>query len=100
MSYGPGNYLQDFLFMNVCQQMLICRETMRRPVFVGRYYCGFLLRKRTEVARVDRNRLLRYSIQLAWLKQLLNKKLITEEEYNRVLLKLRKDYGVISDLTT
>lgn len=49
---------------------------------------------------MDGNKLLRYSMQLAMLKQLLNKKLITEEEYNRVLKRLKKDYGIISNITT
>lgn len=49
---------------------------------------------------MDGNRLLRYSMQLAMLKQLLNKRLITEEEHSRLLKSLMKEYGVVSNLTT
>ncbi len=42
----------------------------------------------------------KYSMELAMLKQLLDKKLITKDEYDKVLLKIRKDYGVVSDLTS
>ena len=49
---------------------------------------------------MDRDKLLRYSIQLAMLKQLLRKKMITEEEFNLLEKALMKDYGVISNLTT
>ena len=100
MSYGPGNYLQDFLFMNVCQQMLICGDTMRRPAFVGRYYCGYSLKKRSEVEAVEEKRLLRYVIQLGWLKRLLKKELITEDEYNRIKAALMKDYGITPGIST
>ena len=43
---------------------------------------------------------IRYSIQLAMLKQLLNKGMITEEEYRRILIKLKKEYSVVSDVNT
>ncbi len=79
--------------MNVCGQKLICEADRLLPADI-------ISRKEAEVIVIDKNRLLRYSMQLAMLKQLLNKKLITEEEYNRVLRKLKKDYGVISNLTT
>lgn len=49
---------------------------------------------------LDGEKLLRYSIQLSMLKQLLYKKLITESEYKMVEKKLKKDYGVVSDITT
>lgn len=42
--------------------------------------------------------LIRYSMQLAMLKKLLNHKLISEEEYNAIKKKLMKDYQIISDL--
>ena len=100
VSYGPGNYLQDFLFMNVCQQMLICGDTMRRPVFVGRYYCGCLLKKRSEVEVVEEKRLIEYSMQLAMLKQLLIKKLITDDEYDRIKARIMKQYGIVSNIPT
>ncbi len=44
--------------------------------------------------------LLRYSMQLAFLKQLLEKKLITEKEYSLIKNRLMKDYKVNSDLTS
>lgn len=43
--------------------------------------------------------LLRYSIQLAMLKQLFIKKLINEREYLLIEKRLRKDYGVVSNIT-
>ena len=49
---------------------------------------------------IDSEKLLRYSMQLAMLNQLRSMGLITEEEYNRILRKLKRDYGVISHLAT
>ncbi len=43
--------------------------------------------------------LIPYSMQIAMLKQLLTRKLITEKEYYMVKNKLMKEYGVISDIT-
>lgn len=40
---------------------------------------------------------LEYSMQLMYLKTLLRNALITDEEYKRVLKRLRKDYGVVSE---
>lgn len=48
---------------------------------------------------MDGNRLLRYSMQLSMLKQLLSKKLINESEYQLIQRKLMKDYGVVSNIT-
>lgn len=45
-------------------------------------------------------KLLRYSIQLAMLGQLLHSNLITEKEYFLLKQKLMKDYGIKSDLTS
>lgn len=42
----------------------------------------------------------RYSLQLAMLKQLLIKKLISEKEYSLIKEKLMKDYNVISDFAS
>lgn len=42
--------------------------------------------------------LIRYSMQIAMLKQLLSHKMITEEEYKRIKRKLMKDYGIFSDI--
>ena len=48
---------------------------------------------------MDDKKLLRYSMQLSMLKQLLSKKLINENEYQIIQKKLMKDYGVISNIT-
>ena len=45
------------------------------------------------------NLLFRYSMQLAYLKQLLDKQLITEREYSLLKQRLMKDYHIISDLS-
>lgn len=44
--------------------------------------------------------LMRYSLQLAMLKQLLDKQLITDKEYTLIKARLMKDYKVVSDITT
>lgn len=49
---------------------------------------------------MDATKLLRYSIQLSMLKQLLNKKLISPKEYNHILKKLMRDYEVVSNIVT
>ncbi len=38
--------------------------------------------------------ILRYSIQLSMLKQLFSKKLINENEYQKIKKKLNQDYGI------
>ena len=43
--------------------------------------------------------LLRYSMQLAMLKQLFVKKLISEAEYLLIEKRLMKDYGIVSNIT-
>jgi len=43
-------------------------------------------------------KLLRYSMQLAYLHTLLSAKLITESENSRIKKKLQKDYKVASDI--
>lgn len=53
-----------------------------------------------EVVIIDEKRIIRYSVQLAMLKQLLIKKLISEEEYKRILRRLKRDYGIVSNITT
>lgn len=42
------------------------------------------------------DKILRYSMQLAMLKQLLNKS--NETEYRKIKSKLMKDYGIVSDI--
>lgn len=44
--------------------------------------------------------LIRYSMQLAFLGQLLAKKMITEKEYSLIKNRLMKDYKINSDLTS
>ena len=44
--------------------------------------------------------LIRYSIQLAFLKQLLERKLITDREYSLIKHRLMKDYRVVSELSS
>ncbi|RHJ92406.1 conjugal transfer protein [Ruminococcus sp. AF37-6AT] len=48
---------------------------------------------------MDDKKLLRYSMQLSMLKQLLSKKLINENEYQIIQKRLMKDYGIISNIT-
>ena len=48
---------------------------------------------------IEKKRLLRYSMQLSMLRQLLNKKLINEFEYEKIKKRLMKDYNIISDIT-
>jgi hypothetical protein len=45
------------------------------------------------------DRLLRYSMQLAMLKQLLYAKKISTEEYQKIKNRLMKDYGIIADFS-
>ncbi len=49
---------------------------------------------------MDSKKLLKYSMQLSMLKQLLVKNLINEREYELVKQRLMKDYGVVSNITT
>lgn len=49
--------------------------------------------------RMNVNKIIRYSMQLAMLKQLKSKNMITEEEYEKILRTIRKDYQVISDVS-
>lgn len=44
-------------------------------------------------------KLLRYNMQLAMLKQLFVKKLISEAEYLLIEKRLMKDYGIVSNIT-
>ena len=48
---------------------------------------------------MNSTKLLRYSMQLSMLKQLRSLKLINEKEYRLIEKKLKKDYGVISNIT-
>lgn len=46
------------------------------------------------------HKLIRYSMQIAMLRQLLALSLITENEFNLVKNRTMRDYGIISDLTS
>lgn len=48
---------------------------------------------------LDAKKLLRYTMQLAMLKQLLGKHLISENEYLLIQKRLMKDYGIVSNIT-
>lgn len=48
---------------------------------------------------MNSTKLLRYSMQLSMLKQLRSLKIINENEYRLIEKKLKKDYGVISNIT-
>lgn len=48
---------------------------------------------------MEGKKILRYSIQLSMLKQLLNLKLINELEYEQIQKKLMRDYGIVSKIT-
>ena len=91
MGYEPGNYLQDFF------ECLWAKAYLRIRQF---FACRYWINRNGGGCVMDNNRLLRYSIQLSMLKQLLIRKLIDEKEYKRILHALMRDYGVISDLNT
>ena len=48
---------------------------------------------------MEGKKILRYSIKLSMLKQLLNLKLINELEYEQIQKKLMRDYGIVSNIT-
>ena len=48
---------------------------------------------------MDAKKLLRYTMQLAMLKQLRGKHLFNESEYLLIQKKLMKDYGIVSNIT-
>lgn len=50
--------------------------------------------------KMDNTKLLRYSLQLSMLKQLLQLKLISEKEYQLIEKTIKKDYSVVSSITT
>lgn len=47
---------------------------------------------------MDEKKLLRYSMQLAMLRQLLSRRLISHEEYEQIKRRIMQDYGVISSM--
>jgi hypothetical protein len=48
---------------------------------------------------MNKEKLLQYSKELSLLSQLLQSKLITETEYQKIKIKLMNEYKIISDLT-
>ncbi|KIL40241.1 conjugal transfer protein [Gordoniibacillus kamchatkensis] len=46
------------------------------------------------------HKLIRYSMQIAMIRQLLTLSLITENEFHLIKNKTMRDYGIISDLTS
>ena len=74
---------------------------MEYLLIAGNKLCCCLLladMKRNDM-RMNVNKIIRYSMQLAMLKQLKSKNMITEEEYEKILRTIRKDYQVISDIS-
>lgn len=51
-----------------------------------------------ELGNKEAKTIVKYSMQLAMLRKLLSAALITEEEYEKILGTLRKDYGVVSEI--
>ncbi|MDY6279881.1 MAG: SHOCT domain-containing protein [Roseburia sp.] len=49
---------------------------------------------------MEKKKLLRYSMQLSMLRQLLSMKLINDFEYEKIKKRLMRDYGVVSNITT
>jgi len=47
---------------------------------------------------VKKKDLLEYSLQIAMLNQLKNKKMINDKEYDMILKRLKSDYGVVSNI--
>ena len=73
-----------------CNSRGAAPTAVRTAPFLFRYGKGeFSLKK---------DNLLRYSMQLAFLKQLLEKKLISDREYSLIKSRLMKDYKIVSDL--
>ena len=60
--------------------------------------CG-IIHKISKEGKMNSTKLLRYSMQLSMLKQLKSLKLINEAEYQLIEKKLKKDYGVVSNIT-
>ena len=47
---------------------------------------------------MEEDEILKYSMQIAMLKQLLRKELINEKEYEKIKMKLMEEYKIVSDL--
>lgn len=61
--------------------------------------CRRVLFRKGCLIYMDNKKILRYSMQLSMLKQLLSKKLINETEYQVIQKRLMKDYGIVSNIT-
>ena len=61
--------------------------------------CRRVLCRKGYLIDIDNKKILRYSMQLSMLKQLLSKKLINETEYQVIQKRLMKDYGIVSNIT-
>ena len=60
---------------------------------------GIARRTGVNMSQLDKsNNLIRYSMQLSFLKQLLDKKLISDKEYSLIKNRLMKDYKIVSNL--
>ena len=81
---GQGNGLPLVL----CFLYLLITGHLKKCFIINKY---FFLK--------ENKNLLRYSMQLSMLKQLLNLKLLSETEYEMIRKKLMKDYGIVSDIT-
>ena len=58
----------------------------------------FIDRKGELIMPEQNDRLIRYSMQIAFLGRLLKEKLISDYEYSLIRKKLMKDYGISSDI--
>lgn len=54
---------------------------------------------RFEVEKAYQNKLLKYSMELSLLIQLFKNNQLTEKEYQKIKIKLMKEYNILSDLT-
>lgn len=61
--------------------------------------CRRVLFRKGYLIYMGNKKILRYSMQLSMLKQLLSKKLINETEYQVIQKRLMKDYGIVSNIT-
>ena len=48
---------------------------------------------------MEKEKLLRYSMELSMLNILLKENLITDEEYEKIKKKIMRDYKIVSDIT-
>lgn len=68
-----------------------------KVLFVA-HLCFSVFKNDWEVAM--NHKLIRYSMQIAMIRQLLALSLITESEFHLIKNKTMQDYGIISDLTS